>query len=274
MDEASLRQPLVYSIPGMDEMEVRRDLTYRATEQTELTMDVYLPSGGSSGARFPAVLFVHGGPLPTDLPLLSKDWGVYVSYGKLAAASDLAGVTFNHRFSSRSNFDDPAADLAAAIAFVRDNAASLRVDPDRLCVRGFSGGGPLLSFVLRDRPAFVRCLVAYYAVLDLRHLGECSELEGETARAFSPAAPLGKERPWDLPIFVARAGLDRPGINESTDGFVCQALAANACLELANHPRGRHAFDIPDNDDRTREIIAATVRFVRTHLARRAETEE
>lgn len=79
MHEELLRQPLVYSIPGMDEVEIRRDLTYRATEQADLTMDVYLPLGASSGARFPAVLFVHGGPLPTDLPLLPKDWGVYVS---------------------------------------------------------------------------------------------------------------------------------------------------------------------------------------------------
>lgn len=149
-----------------------------------------------------------------------------------------------------------------------DNAVSLRIDPDRLCLWGFSGGGPLLSFVLRDPPAFVRCLVAYYAVLDLRHLGERSELDRETARAFSPAAHLGRNCPWDLPIFVARTGLDRPAINEAIDGFVRQSLAANACLELANHPRGRHAFDILDDDDRTREIIAGTVQFVRTHLAR------
>jgi dienelactone hydrolase len=69
-----------------------------------------------------------------------------------------------------------------------------------------------------------------------------------------------------LPMFVARAGLDQPLINESIDEFVQEALAGNALLELMNHPAGRHGFDILDDDERSREIIARAVAFAQVHV--------
>lgn len=45
-----------------------------------------------------------------------------------------------------------------------------------------------------------------------------------------------------------------------------ESLLGGAPLELLNHPKGRHAFDILDDDDRSREIIARTFDFLKTHL--------
>jgi hypothetical protein len=70
----------------------------------------------------------------------------------------------------------------------------------------------------------------------------------------------------DLPMFIARAGLDAEMVNRGIDVFIEEALSANAFLELVNHPSGRHGFDFLDDDDRSRSIIAGALAFAKTHL--------
>ncbi|HEV8633154.1 MAG TPA: hypothetical protein VG370_02770 [Chloroflexota bacterium] len=266
MDAERLHRPLLYLLPGMDAVERQHDLVYKRTDSQDLLLDVYRPAPPPTGGRLPAILFVHGGPLPVDLPLRPKDWGIYRSYGALAAAAGWAGVTFNHRFFALRDLPTAAADVASAIEYVRTRSDALGIAADRLAVWVFSGGGPLLAPILRERPPFVRCLVADYASLDLRDLPRqvADGVPDEVLHQFSPAAHLAEEQP---PVLVARAGRDTPGLNGSIARFVEAALAANLDLTLLNHPRGRHGFDAEDDLPRTGEIIAATLSFVRAHLA-------
>jgi hypothetical protein len=74
-------------------------------------MDVYAPSGSGLTMRLPAVILVHGRPIPSQAR--PKDWAVFVSYGELLAASGLIAVTFNHRFSDGSQLE-AASDVAVA----------------------------------------------------------------------------------------------------------------------------------------------------------------
>src|SRR5207248_2761146 len=80
-------------------------------------------------ARRPGVVFIHGGPIPADLRPAPTDWGVYRSYGELAAASGFVGATFNHRYHSRAQLDEAASDIAAAIQYLRAHAAPFHLDP-------------------------------------------------------------------------------------------------------------------------------------------------
>ena len=68
------------------------------------------------------------------------------------------------------------------------------------------------------------------------------------------------------PIFIARAGLDSPRINESIDHFVQDAAARSVSVETMDHPQGQHGFDVLDDDDRTREIVVCTLEFVKEHV--------
>jgi acetyl esterase/lipase len=224
-------------------------------------LDVYRPASTPA----PGIVFVHGGPLPRELGFLPKDWGVYQGYGRLAAASGLVGVTFNHRFHGYGDIETAAADVAAAVDYVRAHAEELGIDPERLAVWAFSGGGPVLTPLLREPPTYLRALVAYYAVLDVRGLpaSMAGGASSELLARFSPAAHLAAPLP---PVFVARAGLDGPGLNAALDGFVAAALAAGADLTLVNHAAGQHGFDIRDDVPRTREIIGWTLDFLRARL--------
>jgi dienelactone hydrolase len=244
MAEHDFSKPIVHRVDGMRDVRVHRDLVYQRDAGSELKMNVYTPARLPGAARVPAVFFVHGGPIPAEMTPPTQ-WGVFVSYGELMAASGLVGVTFNHRLHALSDFERAQSDVAAAIDYVRGHAAEYNVEPERIALWYFSGGGPLLNAVLRDRPAYVQCVLAFYAYLDARH-----------ARAKSAG----------LPMFVARAGLDQPLINQAIDAFVQEALAGNAPLELMNHPAGRHGFDILDDDARSREIIARAVAFAQKSI--------
>jgi acetyl esterase/lipase len=265
--EALFRAPVVYTAPGMDSVRVRRDLPYESVDGKRLTADVYTPSTGGS---FPVVVFVHGG-FPEDLPVSPKSAGQYTSWGRLVAASGLAAVTFDHRLrmsaAGAEHLQEASVDLLALFAWIRAQAQELSLDPKRMAVFAVSSGGPLLTVPLTE-PG-LRCLVAYYAFLDVHGLGWFANAVAQTpARNWSLADALGRDTPLP-PIFVARAGHDRvPQMKEMIDRFVDRALATDADLTLANHPTGRHAFDVQDGDANSREIIELTLRFLRSHLAR------
>ncbi|HEX6607338.1 MAG TPA: alpha/beta hydrolase [Chloroflexia bacterium] len=262
---------IVYTLPGMDTVPVRKDIVYKSVDGESLMLDVYTPPGAEPGARRPAVLFVHGDG-PPDMLRHAKDWGVFTGWGRLAALSGLVGITFNHRSTAGwTKLPDVAGDIADLIAFVRREAPDLGLDADRLGVLVASAGGPAgLAPLLRDPPPFLRALVAYYTVMDLQGLHAHVELPPHVTpdllREFSPVAqvPAGPES--CPPLLIARAGLDRATINASIDAFIQAALAHNLDLDVMNHPTGRHGFDVLDADARSREIIRRTLAFLTQHL--------
>lgn len=262
-----LRQRIYYPIPGADRVQ-RQTLSYKTAQGTDLPLHVYTPAGLGATERRPAIVFIHGGPIPKETS--PPDWAFFQSYGELAAASGFVGVTFKHRLYEPESYEQAASDLAAALAHVRSHAAALHVDPDRLALWAFSGGGSLLASALAAPVPWVRCVVSYYGIVDLRPApaGLRAKLAKGIETGMSPVYQVeqandAKRLP---PGLVARAGLDDDWINQGVDAFVRAALAKGLTLDLLTHPRGRHGFEILDDTNRTREVIAATLAFVRHHL--------
>lgn len=258
------RMPVVYRIAGMEKVLVRTDIRYAPSGPDHLLMDVYAPRRVRRAAKLPAVIFIHGS-VPPGSP--AKNMEAFRSWGRLAAASGMVGVTFNHRLGfPRPELATAAADIASAIEHVRTNADSLNVDKDRICLIAFSGGGPMLAPVMRERPAYVRCLVAFYTFMDIQR----SEMHRphESANVLASFSPINfLEGPGLPPMFIARAGRDQiPELNSSIDEFTRRAFSANAPLTVVNHPTGGHAFDIFTPDSRSREIVRDALRFMSHHL--------
>ncbi len=266
-DEQRLRErlktPLVYSVPGMDRVQVTRGLVYRTEGSLALQMDVYRPPDLDKNDRRPAVLFLHGGvDLAWSLPP-PTEWGIYQSYGRLMGASGLIGVTFNQRIGDpndglRKGFSD----VEAAIQYVRAHAADLQVDPERLCLAAYSAGGPLLAVAMRDPPPYVRCLVGFYAVLDVR-----PPVSGER-EPFSPFEQLKLHAEKLPPILIARAGQDSPGLNGTIDRFVAEATSHDVAIELHNLKGAPHAFDAQTPTAEVRGVIARTIAFMKANLGK------
>jgi acetyl esterase/lipase len=142
--------PVVYKVPGMDKVKVVQNLKYTKSDDPNVLMDIYEPTNLASNGKRPAVIFIHGG---AKTEYTAKDWGIYTTWGRLIAASGFVGVTFTHRLQyPTKSLEDAAQDVRAAIAYVRENADKYQVDKDRLCLIGFSAGGPMLTLTpIADR---------------------------------------------------------------------------------------------------------------------------
>jgi acetyl esterase/lipase len=204
-------------------------------------VDLYLPDG-APGPR-PAVVFVHGGPLPADVRPTPRDWPVYRGYGSAIAENGAIGVTVDHRLHDLAGYLLAADDVAAAVELVR---ADERVDPDRLALWFFSGGGLLLTDWLRTRPAWLRCVAANYPLL--------APLPGwEVDPRFRPVETV--ESAGDLPIALTRVGRESPPIAATVEAFTTAAGRCGAHLEIIDVPDGRHGFDMLDYTDESRQAI-------------------
>lgn len=261
------RMPLVLAVPGMDAVTVRRDVVYKtvaASAPLELKADFYIPAGATAASRYPAVILISGGGAEAASGRDWRDAGVYQGYGRLLAASGFVGVPFSKRYArSPEGRVAGESDLLDLVRYVREHAADLRVDPDRLALWGFSAGGRLLSVPLREIQPYFRAVVSYYAVMET---SEASEGSSAAAQRFSSVAALRQNGARVPPVLVARAGLDTPGLNAGMDAFVREALAQGAEIHLLNHAQGRHGFDILDDNERSREIIRATIEFLKARL--------
>lgn len=261
---------IVYQLPGMDQVPAHKDIVYKTVESEDLKMDIYYPLDMQPKSAHPAVILVHGGSQPQHAEQVNEAQP-FVSWSQLIAASGLIAVMFKHRTDEGySKLYEAGSDIDDLVHYVRSNSSILSIDPDALCIFAFSSG-PLygLRTGLRDTPAYIRCIVAYYGGMSLmsRKYFHFSAEEEDLAKEFSPVYHLSHEDPAKIaPLFIAKAGLDRPFLNESIDEFVNIANERNIPITFMNHPTGEHGFDILNDDARSCEIIKATLAFLHEHL--------
>jgi acetyl esterase/lipase len=253
----------VLDLPSMESAVVVKDIV----SKTGRTLDVYR-SPEFDDQVLPAVVFVPG-DAPEEVIANAKNWGQYVSWGQLVALFGLAAVTTNHR--STNGFRDlegAAQDVDAAVDCVRKNGPDLRIDSERIAIWTCSAGAPFaLRTALRDRPPYMRALVAFYSIMDLRHgrVMISADVADKVLADFSCSRYL-EAGPSFPPMLVARAGKDNEFINRSIETFVAAAVASGAEIDYLNHAEGQHAFDVRDSVARSRAIIRRTLDFLRYAL--------
>ncbi|GAB3301990.1 alpha/beta hydrolase [Parasphingorhabdus pacifica] len=194
-------------------------------------IDVHTSPRAGEG-RKPAVVFVHGGPVSEDQQPTPRDWEGFVGYGALAAASGLVGITFNHRLYSDSHYPQAAEDLAATIEQTR---ALDSVDPDRIGLWFFSGGGVLAAEWLVKRPEWLRCVAFTYPVLapPPGWPGDGPRFDVLAAASSAPS----------LPKLLLRVGGELPFFAQTQDAFVEAERAHDGDLEVIELPEAQHGFE-------------------------------
>lgn len=262
--EAITKKRVVYQIPGAIAVTVRRDIEYRKSDAGILTMDICYPSDSKREAGIPAVVFVLGYSdvgFQKMLGCKQKEMGSYVSWAELASASGLAAITYTTR--------EPATDIHSVLQFVRQNAASLGIDGNKIGVWACSGNVPnALSVLIREGQDHLKCGVLCYGyMMDLEGSTSVADMAKKIGFVNSSAGKSVDDLPQSLPLFIARAGSDQnPHLNEMLDLFLIKALARNLPITFANHPSGPHAFDLLHDDETTRLIIEQILAFMRFHL--------
>jgi acetyl esterase/lipase len=120
-------------------IEVRADVAYGPLPAQRL--DLYLPAGPRDPR--PAVLLIHGGGWSDGQRGDMKDIAVALAGQGFVAAS--AGYRLVD--GERNRFPVQLDDVQRAVRWLRANAATLGIDPPRICALGFSAGGHLAALL-------------------------------------------------------------------------------------------------------------------------------
>lgn len=224
-------------------------------------IDLYLPdvpdevSEAASDRPRPAVVFVHGGPLPADVRPTPRDWPAFVGYGRYAASLGVVGVTVDHRLHGFDDYGRAAADITEAVERVR---ADPRVDPERIALWFFSGAGLLLAHWLAGPPSWLRCAAATYPIL-----APLSSW-GAVDPRFRPAdAVNGAGR---LPVVLTRVGLENAEVAVTVEDFLAAAKECGTGVEVIDVPDAHHGFESIDHTEQSRQAVAQAMRAVLAHL--------
>ncbi|GGR31801.1 alpha/beta fold hydrolase [Streptomyces netropsis] len=215
-------------------------------------VDLYLPDADRPR---PAVVFVHGGPVPAGVRPTPRDWPTYVGYGRYVASLGAVGVTLDHRLHDLADFERAAEDVAEAVELVR---ADPRVDGERVALWYFSSGGLLSADWLAAPPPWLRCVAATYPIL------APPPNWGLAHPRFRPAAAV--RAAGRLPIVLTRVGLENAGIAMTVEEFLTAAKECEADVEVIDVPLGHHGFETVDHTEQAREAVERAVRSVLGHL--------
>src|SRR5262245_24638247 len=141
------KKRVVYQMPAEHAVTIQRDVEYRVTDAGPLTIDIYHPPDSKGEAKIPAVIFVSGYPDPGFQKMIGcklKEMESYISWGQLTAASGLVAITY-------TTGNEPAADIHALVQHVRQNAAVLGIDENRIGLWACSGNVPnALSVMMQE----------------------------------------------------------------------------------------------------------------------------
>lgn len=206
---------------------------------------------GAADERRPAVVFVHGGPVPRDAAPTARDSAVFTGYGALAASAGLVGVTFDHRLHDMEDLPLSAEDTARVV----DRARSLdQVDPERIVLWFFSGGGGLAADWLRAAPSWLRGIVWTYPVL-----AAPPDWPGDGERFDSVSAITAAD---DLPKLLVRVSGEYPMFRPTQDAAVDAARSRGSRLEVIELADADHGYETNGYEPEARRATERAMAWV------------
>ena len=119
----------------------------------DVAVRVYAPK--DRGGTVPGILYIHGGGFVTGS--IDTEHGMAAG---LARALGVIVVSVEYRLAPEDPFPAGIEDCYSALVWMRDHAADLGIDLDRLAVNGGSAGGGLaagLALLARDRNGPTLC---------------------------------------------------------------------------------------------------------------------
>lgn len=263
-----------------------------AEDGTNLRLDIYRPADDdpADDILHPAVIQVHGGGwfagsrYEQGIPLLNH-----------LASIGWVGFNVDYRLSPEATWPDQVVDVKRAIAWVRENAAELGIDPEMICITGGSAGGHLTALAaltpgdpefqpgFEDADTSVAAAVPFYGVYDMTNanghyypeLGEWvletivfkRPLAGneELFRAASPMYRVHAEAPPFLVIHGDRDTLVPVG--DARDFVERLGAVSNQQVRYVELADAEHAFDLWPSE-RTARISEGIGRFLNAVAAR------
>jgi len=264
-DKQRKKGAVVYDLPRMSDVIVKKDIPYQDIAGSTLKMDIYYPPDFDFQRKIPAVILVLGYPDVAGKKLLGSEFKNYiqlVSWCKIISASGMAAIVYESV--------DPEKDIVTLSNYLKTNENKLKIDINNIGAWTCSAHTPTtISYILNGSDNIFKCAVVYYGFFltnDFKYLPQIDTLSQnmgfKTPRLSEPTT-------WkkDVPIMIIRAGKDNvPYINQTLASFYEKALNQNLPITLINYSNGVHGFDAYNDTETTRQIIITTLEFWRLNL--------
>lgn len=117
------------------------EITYKEVDSVKLSLWIFNPVKHQSGDKKPAIVFFFGGAWKSGTP------SQFEKHCEYLAARGMVSIVADYRVKSRHNVQSYkcVSDAKSAIRWVREHAAELGVDPNRIAAGGGSAGGHLAA---------------------------------------------------------------------------------------------------------------------------------
>lgn len=220
-------------------------------------LDLYLPVGA---ARFPTVVFVHGGGYQRGDRTVGRNLGVVLARHGVAVAS------ISYRLFPQAKHPAQIQDVATAFAWTRAHIAERGGDPGRVHVSGHSAGGHLAALLGTDGSylapsglqtgdiASVLAISGGYRILPIR-----KDVFGDEAgmAAASPFAHISGGHPPFLLLYGSLEKRERHDLSREFRDALRAAHGRAECLEIPDRDHQGLLDGVAEGDPVSQALLRA-----------------
>lgn len=236
---------------------IQKDITYSKAGQK---LDLCRPS---SNVRKTAIILIHGGGFSQG------NRGQMAGYCKLFAQGGFTSATVSYRLTSQGHaFPAAVQDVATAVAWMRQGAGVLGIDPAKIVLMGYSAGGTLALNVGLGENSGIAGIIDAAGVTDFAALRATTPHErlrqdidtylgGASTKAASPISHVTQDDP---PVYLFH-GKNDPLVPVSQSVALAQALQAKGVRTLLRvFEDAGHEIMLPNKH--LRQLLQETTQFL------------
>jgi acetyl esterase/lipase len=250
-------------------IKVKRDVSYG--EHARNVVDIFAAENGAAGR--PVLMFVHGGGFVRGSKH-EPGSAFYDNVMVFAARNGMVGVNVEYRLAPEFAWPSGLQDLAAAVAFVRDNIASYGGDPNRVLLMGHSAGASHVAGYVSHPEFFgpkgsgLAGAIFSSGSYDLKteEPGDSQvAYYGADASRYQERAPLPGLVKGSIPFMVSSAELDPPPIAAqfaTLKEAMCKS--ARGCVRSIVLPHHSHMSESYSINTADRQLSDQILEFIRT----------
>lgn len=222
---------------------------YKTVGTTELALFVYAPENHNADTKAPAIVFFFGGGWNSGSPTQFEKQAQHF------AKRGMVAITADYRVKSRQGVPvvECVKDAKAAIAWVRENAQRLGIDPNKIAASGGSAGGHLAAatgtisgFGSDERP---NAMILFNPACTLGPIADWQPKEAKTnvgverfgvePKEISPAHHIGPHTP---PTLILHGKKDTTVPYDSVVAFDSVMKKADRPCKLVGYEGAGHGF--------------------------------
>jgi len=263
---------------------VLKDVAYLGGTRKEKA-DIYSPLDHDKTKPLPAIIVIHGGGFNDGDKARNRELNI----SENLTLKGYVCMSINYklrRTQGQVTWPQSVYDAKAAVRYLRKEAASLGVDPERIGVIGCSAGcnlammlattGPADGFdavpgePYQDVSARVACAVGFYGAVDLMNYHDMkmfAKTREEAPELYKKGSPITYLSPQSPPMLLVHGTADVTVPLSQSETYLRVAKEKGAPCALEVIPDAPHTFDLQPKQRDLRPLVTA---FFDRHLKAKA----